>query len=393
MSPRPQLGIGQYGNISTTKTGKTCVAMARYRDIDGVTRRVKAQGSSPSAAAAALKNKLDERSKSGEEVTPETRVTELAERYYAAKLAEKLASNTYYSMRRSLDNHVIPRMGQQRIREATPQRIEAVISAIAKANGPSAALVVRNVLSGMFNLAARWGAIPANPVTFTQRPEVESKPIRALTLPEFLAMRAYAVEKVRPFTHEERLARAGGDKSKMGGKNRSPRTVDMIDFLIGTGCRAGEVAGIAWADVHLDEDAPWVMIHQQVTRKMDTGVELKRTKEHDERRLRLPGFAVDMLHRRRESATGPMVFESERGGLIDPRVFSHVWRETFKGSEWEWVTPKTMRKTVATLVATEHGSKQAADQLGHASDGVTKKHYIAPSLIPIDSRLSLDPAS
>lgn len=246
-------------------------------------------------------------------------------------------------------------------------------------------------MSGMFALAARWGAIPANPVSFTLRPEIEAKQIRALTLQEFLDMRAYAVERVRPFTQEERLARAGGDKTKMGGKNRNPRTVDVIDFLIGTGCRAGEVAGIAWEDVHLDDPAPWVKIHQQVNRKVGHGLELTRTKEHDTRLLRLPQFAIDMLLRRRENAEGDMVFHSERGGLLDPRMFSDTWRTTFKGSPWEWVTPKTLRKTVATLVATEHGSQQAADQLGHASDGVTKKHYIAASLVPIDSGLSLTP--
>lgn len=390
MSPRPQLGIGEYGHVHTTRDGKTWTALARFRDIDGITRRVKAQGTSKSGAEANLREKLSKRARSGDEVTGETRVQDLAERYYQVKLGEHLASNTYYSMRRDLDNHVIPRMGQQRIREATPQRIEAVVSSITKANGPSAALRVRNVMSGMFTLAARWSAIPANPVSFTLRPEIESKEVRALTLTEFLEMRAYAVDKVRPFTREERLARANGDRGRMGGKNRNPRTVDIIDFLIGTGCRAGEVAGIAWKDVHLDEDAPWVMIHQQVNRRMEGGVELTRTKEHDVRRLRIPAFAVDMLRRRRENAAGELVFMSERGGLMDPRVMSDTWRSTFRGSPWDWVTPKTLRKTVATLVAAEHGSGQAAQQLGHASDGVTKKHYIAPSLVPIDSHLSLE---
>jgi hypothetical protein len=49
----------------------------------------------------------------------------------------------------------------------------------------------------------------------------------------------------------------------------------------------------------------------------------------------------------------------------------------------EWVTPHTFRKTVATLIDREADIKTAAAQLGHASEEVTDKYYIAkPVLAP-----------
>jgi integrase len=364
------LAIGDYGNISYSRSeAGEWVALARFRDVDGVTRRVSAQGSSKSGAGAALKLKFKERASSGE-LSAESRVTELAEKYWSAKQGDNLAPNTLYNMRRALDNHVIPRLGKLRVREATPQRLDKVIRDITQENGPGTAQVVRSALSGMFSSAVRWGAAVSNPVGFTGVPKLESKAIRALTVSELWLMRQHAVKvlSVRNAT----------------GPSRRQTPLDIMDLLLATGCRAGESIGLAWEDVHLDDPVPWVEIRQQVQSVRGKGAILTATKEHDIRRLRLPQFAVDMLTRRKAVATGPMVFPSTKGGLIYPQSIGASWRAMFKGSEWAWVTQKTLRKTVATLVDAEHGSVMASRQLGHASDAVTRAHYIAQNVTPLD---------
>ena len=383
--PRPQLGVGEYGNVNTTKQGGVWVSLARYRDTDGVTRRVKAQGKSKGAAEAALRTKLKDRDKSGQGITSESRVSELAEAYYAAKVAAGMAPSTVYNLRRNLDNHVVPKLGGLRIREATAPRIAECVAVVVAENGPGTAVNVRSDLSGMFALAARWGAVPGNPVQHTPVPKTGGKPVRALTPQDLIRMRTHAVEFLRPLTTEERLARAGGDRSRMGGMDRGTLLLDLIDFMLATGARAGEGPGLAKVDVHLDDEVPWVHIRQQAVRVIGEGMRLTPTKERDERRLRLPGFGVAMLRRRLASVPGPMVFPSRWGSLLDTRRVGDVWRTTFRGTEWDWVTPKTLRKTVATLVDAELGSKAAAKQLGHASDAVTLRHYVAPSLVPVDS--------
>jgi len=353
--------------------------------MDGETRRVSAQGPSRSAAEAALRVKFKERS-SAAELNAESRVTELAERYWAAKQEDGLAPNTLYNMRRALDNHIIPRLGKLRLRESTPQRLDVVIRDITKENGPGTAHVVRSALSGMFSLAARWGAAPANPVAFTSVPKLDTKPIRALTVTELWMMRQHAV-KVLSVRNPR-------------GPSRRKTPLDVMDLLLATGCRAGESIGLAWEDVHLDDLVPWVEIRQQVVFAPGKGLLLTATKEHDIRRLRLPRFAVEMLLRRRGEVVGPMVFPSSTGGLLYPQSFGASWRNMFAPDKktkaeltdkeldeqypWRWVTQKTLRKTVATLVAAEHGSVMASRQLGHASDAVTLAHYIAPNRTPLD---------
>lgn len=393
MSPRPQLGVGQYGNIHASKQGSTWVALARFRDVDGETRRVKAQGSSKSASIQALRDKLVARAARGggdNEIDSESTVAELAAKYLALKEQDDLAPNTKYRIRLGLDKHVLPRIGKLRLREVTPQRVQGMLNRVVAESGAGAATNVRGLLSAMFSTAALWGAVLSNPVSVVPPPKRARSEVRALTFDELGRMRAFMVEAVQPLTVERRLVKAGGDRRRMGGAGREPSTLDLLDFLLATGCRAGEAPGLAWEDVHLDAPVPWVMIRQQVVRVNGEGLKLTPTKERDERSLRLPPFAIDMLRRRQSTATGPMVFPNRNGGLRATGNIWRTWNQIFAGSEWDWVTSKTLRKTVATLVARGSGSALAANQLGHADDSMTKRHYIARDHTPIDAGTVLD---
>lgn len=404
--PRPQLAIGDYGSISYSYALPTVTARCRFRGLDGVTRQVSASGMmSPKArtekqkmdtgkrdAEANLKARLHEMKRGTEDLNSESRIGELAELWFTGKHSEGLKYRTIERARSVLDNHVLPALGGLRIREASTAKLDIYIRDVAAKNGPATAVIVRSVLSGMFGEAQRYDAVAGNPITATRVPKRAKSEIRAMSLDEFLGMRKHAEERLKPLTTEERLTRAKGVRSRMGGANRAQTPLDVIDFLIGTGARASEVLGLCWEDVHLDGEVPFVKIHQQVIREKERGLVLAPTKERDVRRLALPGFAVEMLTRRQELPGNEwgVVFTNVRNNLIDPSNMRTVWRSLFKGSEWEWVTQKTLRKTVATLIDLELGSEIAAKQLGHTSDKLTKLYYIEPSKLPQDQRSALD---
>ncbi|MGQ4619089.1 hypothetical protein [Nocardia sp. R7R-8] len=91
------------------------------------------------------------------------------------------------------------------------------------------------------------------------------------------------------------------------------------------------------------------------------------------RSIALPKFAVDALMRRKLDATPnklDLVFPNRNGDIYDPHNFRRTWREA-RGTNFAWVTPKTSRKSVATLIANEHSAAGPASQLGHADDGAT----------------------
>src|SRR3954468_10437009 len=64
--PRPPLPIGTSSNITTHANGESFVAVARFRDHDGVTRKVKRVGPTAAAAKRRLREELRDRAAVGE---------------------------------------------------------------------------------------------------------------------------------------------------------------------------------------------------------------------------------------------------------------------------------------------------------------------------------------
>jgi integrase len=86
-------------------------------------------------------------------------------------------------------------------------------------------------------------------------------------------------------------------------------------------------------------------------------------------------------HRRSNKLTtsgfdGP-IFADSRGGYRDRNNVGAAFRQVRAGTRFEWVTPHTYRKTVATVLDSEgRTARQIADQLGHARVSMTQDSYI-----------------
>lgn len=78
------------------------------------------------------------------------------------------------------------------------------------------------------------------------------------------------------------------------------------------------------------------------------------------------------------------MFASETGTWRDPSNYRAHFRQVRKIAELDWVTPKTIRKTVAKTIYTADGLDNSSQQLGHSEVGVTEKHYV--------QRLNIGPA-
>jgi hypothetical protein len=104
------------------------------------------------------------------------------------------------------------------------------------------------------------------------------------------------------------------------------------------------------------------------------------------RMIVLPRFAVGMLLARKLVASdnpNDAIFASRHDTWLSPNNVRRQWRQARAETSLEWVTPHTFRKTVARLIDKEADTKSAAAQLGHASQEVTDKYYIAkPVLAP-----------
>ncbi|MEU4556183.1 hypothetical protein [Micromonospora violae] len=69
---------------------------------------------------------------------------------------------------------------------------------------------------------------------------------------------------------------------------------------------------------------------------------------------------------------------------LSPDNVRRQWREARADTDLAWVTPRTFRKTVATLIEEETDTKSAAAQLGRSSEEVTATYYIAKPAQAVD---------
>lgn len=365
---RPPLRVGTHGSISYRTLGPRKVrALTHVCDVDGHTRQVTREGTSKQQARANLLAAVADRPGfAGAMVTGESRIAHAGKVWLddidrLVRLDQR-SPNTARIYRGTFDLHIVPVIGQLRLREATVPRLDGYLTLLRDTHSAALTKTVRTVLSGLLGFAVRQGAIPANPIREVSR--IPGDPPRA----------ARALTQVERDRWLERM-----EADEIAARHDLP---DLTRFMLSTGARIGECLAVSWAEVNVHDKT--VAIDYNLTRITGRGLHRRRTKTAaGERTLRLPGWAVDMLIRRGDAAgwSGP-VFPSHatrgRGGSWrDPSNTSRSLRDARGRAGFDWVTSHVFRKTVATVMD-EAGmtAREIADQLGHARVSMTMDVYM-----------------
>ncbi|MFC6148850.1 tyrosine recombinase XerC [Mumia xiangluensis] len=339
--------------------------MALFRDFDGRTRRVQASGRSSIKARQALQAKLQERAtaRPSSDFNGLTKFSAAAERWMETlqlMVADgRRSPGTVDTYERQLRNHVLPPLGELRLREITTPLVDRVIGTIRTEISPSTAKSAKSVISGVLGFAVRYGALQYNPVREIER--IEAKPRRA---PRGLT----SDERVAFFTQltEDPIAR----------RKDLP---ELVFFMLATGVRIGEALATLWSDVDLDGGG--VNITSTIVRVRGKGLVRKGTKSSaGERTLALPISAIEMLRQRcATGATPPQpVFPDTLGGFRDPANVRRDLRNARGHGDLSWVTSHAFRKTAATILdEAALSARLIADQLGHSRPSMTQDVYLA----------------
>jgi integrase len=226
----------------------------------------------------------------------------------------------------------------------------------------------------VLGLAARHDAIRTNPVRDTARiKHGEKKTAVALDLAQVYDLRV---------------------KLAADQKARDWDLLDFVDMMLATGKRIGENSAITWDA--LDLEVGTVEIRGTVIRVKGHGLQIKPKPKSKagHRTLRLPSWAVKMLHRRQAEAVPNewgVVFTSPTGLLRDPSNTQADLRDVFRRIGYPWVTSHVFRKTAATLLD-EAGitARKIADQLGHSQVSLTQDFYMGRKIASEDAARVLE---
>jgi integrase len=221
---------------------------------------------------------------------------------------------------------------------------------------------IHHVLHKALTQAMRWDLIPRNPADSVKAPTPTPKEMHPLSVLEARKL----------------LEAARGDRLEA-----------LYVLAIHTGMRRGELLGLKWGDVDLDDTFPTVRVRRTLTRK-DTGYVLGEPKTKKSRRtIRLTPQAVEALRRHLTSQMEHMehlgdlyddqglIFTTEVGTLINPsNLRQRSFMPLLERAGLPQITFNDLRHTCASLLFQRNvHPKFVQELLGHASVAITLDTY------------------
>ena len=274
---------------------------------------------------------------------------------------------TSVSYERCVRDHVVPHLGELRLRELAPEHVRGWQSTLlAKPRrfrdgmlSPTTVRYCHRLLRRALQDALRWGLIDRNAcdaVVAPRRADAE--------------MTVWSPPDARLF-----LAFVDGD-----------RLAAMWRLFLATGMRRGEVAGLRWIDLDLERGRLSVQ-HTRVLVYDRAQVSEPKTKR-SRRVISLDAGTVAALRMHQESqgveraavrevwVDSGYVFVREGGAPLDPDRISHLFRVNVDAARLPRIRLHDLRHTAASLaLATGIHPKVVSERLGHSSVAITLDTY------------------
>ncbi len=276
--------------------------------------------------------------------------------------------NTIDNARSLLRTHVAPAVGSLRVERTSTQRVERIFASMAAAGYASS------------TIDRTWGYLNQACVWAVRERAIKISPVADVLLPES-----------RPPKHRRSLS---VDQVERLVRDAIPADPNPAMWLTGLMCglRPGELAGLRWPYVDLDDDAPVIEVAERAAEvaKRYAGQAAPKT-PRSRRRIGLHPLLVAALRRHRA--------EQEILGRYDPegfvfatrnatppsltnlrRSFQRLCERAGLGSDW---TTYELRHSFVSLVSDQLDDLvKVADLVGHVDTRTTQgyRHAVRPSL-------------
>ena len=267
-----------------------------------------------------------------------------------------LAPKTVTSYTQTYDDHIDPYVGRLRLSQLEPWHVQMMMDEIEAAGGSAhQQKYARSVLGIALTLAEKWGTAVRNVVLAVDPPRVEPKEVEPLTVGEARAL----------------LGVVKGDQM-------------AVFYLLAmcTGLRLGELLGLDWDDIDLDQ--AMLVVRRQVQRNKGGGLAARTTKTPGSKAaVALPRIAADALreHRRATARLSGYVFLSAAGRPLDPSNVRRHLRRAMTDAGLTPRSPHALRHSTATfLQAAKVPPRVAQAVLRHANIRTTLGVYTHANL-------------
>lgn len=276
-----------------------------------------------------------------------------------AKIRVRPSSHATY--KGYIENHIKPHIGSIPLEKLTTLQVQNLykkllnggrVERTESASQPKGLSVktVRNihqVLSSAIDFAKSQKLIAVNPTEGCALPKLEHREMKTLT-----------ADQLAVFLQ----------KAKRSG------VYEMYYLELATGLRRGELLGLKWEDVDLDNSV--LHIRRQIARINGEVVEAPLKTKNSYRTLSIGADAVEILREQKQKTNSEYMFPSPTGGPISPDSVLNMLHRVLKRAGLPKVRFHDLRHTFATL-ALQNGVdvKTVSGMLGHYSAGFTLDTY------------------
>lgn len=254
--------------------------------------------------------------------------------------------STKKTYRGYIKNWLSPDLGRARLTDLSPEHVRSLMSHMEReGKSPATRRQVLSILSKALDVAHREGKVDRNVCDTVARPSLANQKTHGV-----LTMQQVAKLWPRLMEH--------------------PNRARWMAALV-LGIRQGEALGLAWDDVHLDDDEPWLWIRQSQQAGTTRLGALKSAAS--DRQIPIPEPVLSaMVEWRAQSGGDGLVW-----GPLEGWADYDEWHRLLKSAGVPLVPVHAARATAATVLDRMGATpRQVADILGQATVAVGQKHYV-----------------
>ncbi len=332
--------------------------VARFSTADG--KRKSLYGDSRAEVAQKLAAATRDRNRGLAILSDQTRLGDFLVRWLEQSVKPRNRHSTFQSYSSHVRVHLVPALGKERLSRLTPDDVERFM-ATKLSDGLSASTVarIRATLRRALALALKQGLVARNVAALADPPRVQPK-------------------RFVPFTREQARALL------LAVQGHPMEALFVV--AIATGLRQGELLGLQWTDVDIDDKRMFVRHALQRVDGVPTLVEPKTSRSR--RTIALPPLALVQLlaQQERQAAVDRsdgkgwnplgLVFTSANGTPLDGRNVTHSFQRILRNADLPRVRFHDLRHTCASLLLAQGANiRVIMEQLGHSQISLTMNTY------------------
>ncbi|MGI0522129.1 tyrosine-type recombinase/integrase [Microbacterium maritypicum] len=383
---RPRLAIGDVGSIRIDPSANGFVADGRTRTASGVLKRIQASGPTRAAAEAAIIAKAQQLGAVSTRTASVSTLRQLFDLWLVDMIEPRLILPQTKRMYATKATELGNMFGAIELADLRGHRLQVLLNRLASEVTANEYPVLRGILNQALNYGVLSEVLVANYLSVTTKPQLQSKG-------EPLSLTS---EQLQVFRQQFRLYVQEGTRESNRG-----RSMLLVDVILGCGgLRISEALALRHRDVDLAGlrvDITGTVVYtpgKGVSRQNRLKRERqKRSLTLDEGSIALKALreAVELCPPDRRRPDDPIFSRVEPG--ISPWMNPEIPSEHFDAVTRRpavvkslaqtdmlphQLSPKTLRSTVATLVARGEGEERAQEVLAHGEVKTTNQSYITP---------------